>query len=408
MKEQLRKEIKRKNSTLSAEYKKKASRSIAERVTASKQFENAETVFIYASTENEPSTDEITDLALKKGKTVLVPKVIGKRKMIAVKINGRDELKKGYMGIPEPESDEEFMGKLDLSVIPCLGASTDGKRLGHGGGYYDAFLENRETFKMCLCFSVNLRDDIPAEKYDILMNGVVSDMLLIAHRSGPVIYPEQTVESARHALSIGADMIEIDLRFNKEGSIIVSHDANTERVFGVSRETAELTDEEFAQLRRSDNPEYGSHFFKDYVDAGIKPLLLHIKEGGERIFGIIDYLKKENYLENVTFGFSDPADVLAVKKYDPSIPVLAFVKNPDYIDANIDAGADYIRLWQGNTTEERINYIASKGKKVWIMLGHTDGFEAGYTSREFYNWLLTQKVDGVLINDVNFVLRPEE
>lgn len=408
MKEQLRKAIKEQNSTLSAEYKERASRSITERVTASKQFENAETVFVYASTENEPSTNEIIDFALKNGKTVLVPKVTGKRKMIAVKTESRADLKKGYMGIPEPESDEEFKGKIDLSVIPCLGASVDGKRLGHGGGYYDTFLENRETYKMCLCFSVNLRDDIPTEKYDILMNGVVSEMLLIAHRSGPVIYPEQTVKSALHALSIGADMIEIDLRFNKDGSIIVSHDDNTERVFGVSRKTAELSDSEFAALRHSGNPEYGSHFFSDYVDAGVKPLLLHIKEGGERVFGIIDYLKKENYLENVVFGFSDPADVLAVKKYDPSIPVLAFIKNPDYIDANIDAGADYIRLWQGNTTEERINYITSKGKKVWIMLGHAEGYEVGYTSREFYNWLLTQKVDGVLINDVNFVLRPEE
>ena len=48
-------------------------------------------------------------------------------------------------------------------------------------------------------------------------------MLKIAHRSGPVSYPEQTVASAIEALSFGADIIEIDLRLTSDGELAVTH-----------------------------------------------------------------------------------------------------------------------------------------------------------------------------------------
>ena len=57
-------------------------------------------------------------------------------------------------------------------------------------------------------------------------------MKWIAHRSGPTVYPEQTIASARHALENGADIVEIDVRFTADKRIAVSHDKNLSRVFG--------------------------------------------------------------------------------------------------------------------------------------------------------------------------------
>ena len=48
--------------------------------------------------------------------------------------------------------------------------------------------------------------------------------ILIAHRGGPEVYPEQTVQSCRDALSAGADMAEMDIRSSR-----VDTQLNTER-----------------------------------------------------------------------------------------------------------------------------------------------------------------------------------
>lgn len=228
-------------------------------------------------------------------------------------------------------------------------------------------------------------------------------MIVIAHRSGPTEFPEQTVDSALLALKNGADMIEIDLRFSADDKIIVCHDDNAERVFGVDRKTNELTADEFVSLKHKENTGYHGHLFEDYINADIKPLLLHIKEGGDNIVRILDFIVSKGYLKNIVMGVSNPEDVARVKKYDKNIPVLAFMKNVQMLEGCIAEGADFLRLWQGWTKEEYVEMIHSSGKKVWIMLGNSDGYETGYTSRDFLDYISRIGVDGILINDIGLL-----
>ena len=60
-------------------------------------------------------------------------------------------------------------------VIALIGASEDGKRLGHGAGYYDRFLTQSGGRTVCLCFSAALCGDIPTEPTDVRMHLVVSE-----------------------------------------------------------------------------------------------------------------------------------------------------------------------------------------------------------------------------------------
>ena len=65
--------------------------------------------------------------------------------------------------------------ELDLIVVPCVSASTGGKRLGHGAGYYDRFLAHSSGNAICLCFERMLRDDIPMDEYDVWMPAVLTE-----------------------------------------------------------------------------------------------------------------------------------------------------------------------------------------------------------------------------------------
>ena len=62
-------------------------------------------------------------------------------------------------------------------------------------------------------------------------------MKIIAHRSGPTVFPEQTIRSALFAKENGADLVEIDVRFTKDKKLAVSHD-ETQRAFSASTKTS--------------------------------------------------------------------------------------------------------------------------------------------------------------------------
>ena len=172
-----KKELRRlvKSAELNNEYIKNSSNKIQQKVIASEQFQKSKSVFVYVSLPNEPATDLIIGTALEQGKTVCVPKCISKEKMITVRINSMSDFKAGAFGIREPVSDVAAEKDFDLCIIPCVAASPDGRRLGHGAGFYDRFLENFSTYKMCLCFRKNIFEDIPVDKYDILMDMIVTE-----------------------------------------------------------------------------------------------------------------------------------------------------------------------------------------------------------------------------------------
>lgn len=156
-------------------YKRTADPAITETVLGSDAFRSARSVFVYLSSDREPDTSEIIKSALSCGKQVFVP-LCREGTMYAALISDKTVFCENGFGIKEPCSGFAVAGAdPDLCIIPCMAASEDGKRLGHGGGYYDKYLAGRDTIKMCLCFRCFLSDDIPTEKNDIIMDAVVSN-----------------------------------------------------------------------------------------------------------------------------------------------------------------------------------------------------------------------------------------
>lgn len=158
-------------------YIAQASEIIQEKVLSMKQYRAAQSVFLYVSTDREPSTQRILRHALESGKSVYVPKCINRREMLAVSIHSLAELEPGAWGIPEPRqrTEEITADALDFILVPCVCASPDGKRLGHGAGYYDRFLAGKADHTVCLCFHRLLRDDIPITDNDAILPMVLTE-----------------------------------------------------------------------------------------------------------------------------------------------------------------------------------------------------------------------------------------
>ena len=60
--------------------------------------------------------------------------------------------------------------------------------------------------------------------------------LVIAHRAGAALGPENTLAALERAIGSGADMAEVDLRLTRDGEVVAVHDSSLERTAGLPQE----------------------------------------------------------------------------------------------------------------------------------------------------------------------------
>ena len=176
-KKQIRREVTARLRAMSEAERAAASERIQRRVLGTEEYRSAQTLLLYLHMPTEPDTDAIIRQALKDGKAVYVPKCVSKTEMIAVRIRSFSDLAPGAYGILEPIDCSETVepDALDCILVPCVAASEDGRRLGHGAGYYDRFLEGNADKTVCVCFSAALREDIPMGENDLCMHRVITE-----------------------------------------------------------------------------------------------------------------------------------------------------------------------------------------------------------------------------------------
>lgn len=73
--------------------------------------------------------------------------------------------------------------------------------------------------------------------------------LLMAHRGGAALAPENTMEAFRIAVERwGADVLEMDVRLSRDGEVVVIHDPTVDRTTDGAGRVEDLTWEELAEL----------------------------------------------------------------------------------------------------------------------------------------------------------------
>jgi len=79
-------------------------------------------------------------------------------------------------GIREPVGTERVSpSALDAVVVPALGAGRNGHRIGHGSGYYDAFLSTIDTPRVVVVYERCLVPTVPANPHDIPGTQIVTE-----------------------------------------------------------------------------------------------------------------------------------------------------------------------------------------------------------------------------------------
>jgi len=161
--------------TLSQEQKQAMDQVLTERFLQHPFYQEANTIATYLSFPHEFQTQELIEQALKDGKKVLIPKTYPKGRMEFVVYNPQ-QLAKTSFGLLEPQGDLEVVepSQIDLIHVPGLAFTTEGYRIGYGGGYYDRYLEHFAGHTMSTIYPCQVQE-FNSEDHDIAVQEVLID-----------------------------------------------------------------------------------------------------------------------------------------------------------------------------------------------------------------------------------------
>jgi 5-formyltetrahydrofolate cyclo-ligase len=132
---------------------------IYRRIIKHKEFINAKVIGIYNDFGSEVITKGLINYSLSIKKRVCLPKTF-KGKIEFYEIKSMDNLKKGFLGIDEPEEDVLIdKNIIDLMIVPGISFDLKKNRLGHGSGYYDKYLRDFKGYKIGILFKEQLSLD---------------------------------------------------------------------------------------------------------------------------------------------------------------------------------------------------------------------------------------------------------
>ena len=144
------------------------------------EFQAARSVLGFYPMASEPDIRPVLQAALDAGKVLSLPRSLPGGILKPGTVQTLDALVPGRWNIPEPPEAAPVPAAVGLVLVPGAAFDRACRRLGHGAGYYDRYLE---TVPGCItagiCFSQNLTACIPAEPHDrpvdilITENGII-------------------------------------------------------------------------------------------------------------------------------------------------------------------------------------------------------------------------------------------
>ncbi|MCX7794274.1 MAG: glycerophosphodiester phosphodiesterase [Thermodesulfovibrionales bacterium] len=204
--------------------------------------------------------------------------------------------------------------------------------------------------------------------------------LKIGHRGACAYEIENTIESFRKAIELGANAIEFDVRMTKDKKLVLSHDDSLKRVYGIDQKIAETTLKELKNLTKGKICTLKEAL--DFIDDKVNKILIELKEKGCESQVIKEITKHKLIERTIIISFSE--EILSkVREINQKIETgLIYARHKNPISSALSLKAQYLLplyrfihtknvedahkknlkliVWTINTKEEAEKYI-SKG-----------------------------------------------
>jgi 5-formyltetrahydrofolate cyclo-ligase len=178
LKAAIRKELRAALSRVSPELRVTESARLRRLLTGQPVWTAARSVFLFFPIGTEPDVWPLAGLAMAAGKVVVLPRYSEDAgEYHACELGNAEEgLVEGRYGVREPAAHRPrfSLKHLDLALVPGIGFTLDGGRLGRGKGYYDRLLAGVPGFKCGVAFDCQITGALPLEPHDVRLNCILT------------------------------------------------------------------------------------------------------------------------------------------------------------------------------------------------------------------------------------------
>ena len=226
-----------------------------------------------------------------------------------------------------------------------------------------------------------------------------SGALVVAHRGGAALMPENTLAAFEHALKLGVDQVETDVHLSKDGAVVIMHDPNVATTTNGNGAISDLTLAELEKLNAAAKNAKGGvaqqkvptlaealDLVKGKADIQIE---IKVGVGGARYPGIekkvIDLLAARGMTSNAIIISIDFPTLKEVKQIDARIQTGAIVDarwfatrltaSPEQIVSEIieTTGADFFMPTSTTVTEPLVRAVHTRRLKIGTWTVNTAG-----------------------------------
>jgi len=201
--------------------------------------------------------------------------------------------------------------------------------------------------------------------------------LKVGHRGARAYKTENTLDSFRKAIELGANAVELDVRQSKDAQLVIIHDDNLKKVFGKDLPIGKATLAELKHMTGNRIPSFYEALL--LIDRKVDKILVELKEAGyeKKILAVIRELKLEDRVIIVSFHeevlahlrhldneiemgfiytkFSNPIDAALKLNAQYLVPLYTFVHTKDIEKAH--RNNLQVIVWTINTKEQAREYI---------------------------------------------------
>lgn len=137
-------------------------------------FQQAGTILLYWSMEDEVQTHDFVNQWYDK-KTLLLPCVDGDDLRLRQYTGPQCLVAGEQFGIGEPTGPEfTALDTIDMIIVPGVAFDRNNNRMGRGRGFYDRLLKTTpNAFKVGVAFNFQMVECVPTEEFDVPMNAVL-------------------------------------------------------------------------------------------------------------------------------------------------------------------------------------------------------------------------------------------
>ncbi|XP_035206319.1 5-formyltetrahydrofolate cyclo-ligase-like isoform X2 [Stegodyphus dumicola] len=194
-KKALRLQLKQKLKSMSDADKHRQSQLVTTKLFQNKRYLNSQRISVYLSRDIEVDTRPILENIFSSGKECFIPRYDSKSThMVMLKLKSLEEYEKMPLttwNIKQPDAEDDdrenalLTGGLDLIIVPGIGFTKEGHRIGNGKGYYDVYIKKCQEIlgtkvsTIALAFQEQIVPYIPTDEHDMMID--------------EVLYPEEAV-----------------------------------------------------------------------------------------------------------------------------------------------------------------------------------------------------------------------